>query len=114
MDRKPYKVKELADRWSCSQETVYARIRSGELSAFTIGGKLYRVLASEVERWESGGGSTQSASSGSGHSGTDKAGLKPSSAGGTSTERNTDADLASSTKQKVDNRLTVSLAASRH
>ena len=52
---RPYSVRDLAQRWACSRETVYSLIRSGELRAFRAGGKLLRITAAEVDRWENAG-----------------------------------------------------------
>ncbi len=65
MTDRPYTVSTLAERWGCSPDAVYALIRKGELKAFRVGGKLLRIQASEVERWESAGASIQSESTGS-------------------------------------------------
>ena len=59
---RPYSVDELAERWGCARESIYALIRKhvrgepGGLPAFTIGGKLYRIKREIVEQWESSGG----------------------------------------------------------
>lgn len=58
MTDRPYTVAGLAERWGCSREHVYQLIRIGQLQVFRLGGKLLRVSASEVARWESAGGST--------------------------------------------------------
>jgi len=51
MTMKPYSPETLADRWGCSSEKVRLMCRSGELSSFRLG-KLIRVPATEVERYE--------------------------------------------------------------
>ncbi|MBE0563982.1 MAG: helix-turn-helix domain-containing protein [Ochrobactrum anthropi] len=43
----------LAKRWECSEKHVRHLIKSGELKAFRLGGKLYRIKQSEVETFES-------------------------------------------------------------
>ncbi|UZD70901.1 helix-turn-helix domain-containing protein [Brucella sp. JSBI001] len=43
----------LAKRWECSEKHVRHLIKSGELKAFRLGGKLYRIKQSEVEAFES-------------------------------------------------------------
>lgn len=63
--QKPFTVMQLAERWSCSRDAVYSMIRTGKLKAFPLGGKLLRVTAEEVKRWESGGGNTKSDNTGS-------------------------------------------------
>lgn len=47
-----YSVASLADHWGCGSDTVYSLIRSGDLRAFKLGGKLLRIRADEVESYE--------------------------------------------------------------
>lgn len=47
-----FSVASLAEHWGCGSDTVYSLIRSGELRAFKLGGKLLRIRADEVERYE--------------------------------------------------------------
>lgn len=47
-----YSVATLAEHWGCGTDTVYALIHSGDLRAFKLGGKLLRIRADEVERFE--------------------------------------------------------------
>jgi excisionase family DNA binding protein len=42
----------LAEHWGCGTDTVYAMIRSGDLVAFKLGGRLLRIRAIEVEQYE--------------------------------------------------------------
>ena len=42
----------LAKRWECSEGHVRNMIASGTLPAFRLGGKLLRIKASDVERFE--------------------------------------------------------------
>jgi excisionase family DNA binding protein len=49
---KPFTTQALAERWECSPNTIRAMIHRGELKAFKVGGKLLRVSADEVEKWE--------------------------------------------------------------
>jgi excisionase family DNA binding protein len=49
---RPFSVKLLAERWSCSEAHIRNMIRRGELAAFKLGGKLLRISAEEVERTE--------------------------------------------------------------
>jgi excisionase family DNA binding protein len=51
MADKPYSPETLADRWGCSSEKVRLMYRSGELVGFRLG-KLIRIPAAEVERYE--------------------------------------------------------------
>ncbi|MCW2763351.1 MAG: hypothetical protein JWR85_3552 [Marmoricola sp.] len=47
-----YSVASLAEHWGCGSDTVYALIRSGDLVAFKLGGRLLRIRAHEVEQYE--------------------------------------------------------------
>lgn len=47
-----YSVASLAHHWECGPDTVYSLIRSGDLQAFRLGGKLLRIRGDEVERYE--------------------------------------------------------------
>ncbi len=47
-----FNVTGLADRWGCGTDTIYSLIHSGNLVAFKLGGKLLRIRAEEVERYE--------------------------------------------------------------
>jgi excisionase family DNA binding protein len=47
-----FNVAGLAERWGCGTDAVYALIKSGQLAAFKLGNKLYRIRAVEVERYE--------------------------------------------------------------
>jgi excisionase family DNA binding protein len=61
---RPYSPETLADRWSCSSETVRQMCRRGDLSYFRLG-KLIRIPANEVERVEClNGGSSSTEDSG--------------------------------------------------
>jgi excisionase family DNA binding protein len=42
----------LAKRWDCHKDTVLALIKKGDLPSFRLGGKLLRIRAEEVERFE--------------------------------------------------------------
>lgn len=46
----------LADRWMCNVKQIQRMLRRGELQAFKVGGKEYRVRLEEVERYERSGG----------------------------------------------------------
>lgn len=48
---KPFSPETLAERWGCSAEKVRGMYRSGELPGFRLG-KLIRIPANEVERYE--------------------------------------------------------------
>jgi excisionase family DNA binding protein len=48
---RPYSPETLADRWGCSAEKVRIMYRNGELPGFRLG-KLIRIPAAEVERYE--------------------------------------------------------------
>lgn len=47
-----YDVVTLAEKWGCGTDTVRSLIKSGDLPAFKVGGKLLRVRAEEVEQYE--------------------------------------------------------------
>lgn len=54
--------KMVADRWMCSEQQVRKLIASGQLPHFKAGGKLIRLLKTEVEayEWRTNGGSPAS------------------------------------------------------
>ena len=110
----PYTVDELAGRWSCTREAIYAAIRhpTNPLPAFKIGGKLWRIRADEVEKWESAGGSTKLDNTDLEPSEPRTDNMRPSSAGETKTDP-TGADLVSSLRQRAERKSTHSLAASK-
>ncbi len=113
---KAYTVKELAEHWQCSQESIYALIRRKEnpLPAFSIGGKLLRIKPEVVEQWQENGGSMRSAGIGSDASATSTDSTRPSSSGETTAARSTENDLVASTvRQRVESRLMRGSAASR-
>lgn len=76
---KPYTPKALAERWECSEDMVRRCIREGKLRAFKLGGKLWRIPAEEVGRFErcqntsSAGTGENTASSGGTRKGIDNA-----------------------------------------
>lgn len=45
----------LAERWECSPNYVTNMIKNGVLPGFTIGGKLWRIKAEDVEAFEATG-----------------------------------------------------------
>jgi excisionase family DNA binding protein len=47
-------LSELCARWKCTRKVLLARIHAGNLKAFRIGERAYRVPMSEVERIEQG------------------------------------------------------------
>jgi len=47
-----FDVATLAEHWACGTDTIYSLVRSGELAHFKLGGKLIRIRADEVERYE--------------------------------------------------------------
>lgn len=51
MSAPPYDPKRLAERWGCSSEKIRTMYRNGELAGFQLG-KLIRIPAAEVERYE--------------------------------------------------------------
>ena len=48
---KPYSPETLAERWGCSSEKIRLMYHAGEISGFRLG-KLIRIPANEVERYE--------------------------------------------------------------
>lgn len=48
---KPFSPESLAERWDCSAEKVRQMVHRGELNGFRLG-KLIRIPAIEVERYE--------------------------------------------------------------
>lgn len=54
MNEQPYSVKQLAERWSCSESYICKLIFEEKLKAFHLGGTLKRITHQEVEQWESG------------------------------------------------------------
>jgi excisionase family DNA binding protein len=51
MNDKPFSPETLAERWGCSAEKVRQMFHRGELEGFRLG-KLIRIPAIEVERYE--------------------------------------------------------------
>lgn len=51
MHARPFSPETLADRWGCSPEKVRRMYHAGELVGFRLG-KLIRIPAAEVERFE--------------------------------------------------------------
>lgn len=50
-DARPFSPETLAKRWACSAEKVRLMCHAGELASFRLG-KLIRIPAAEVERFE--------------------------------------------------------------
>lgn len=48
---KPYSPETLAERWDCSAEKIRLMYHAGDLAGFRLG-KLIRIPAHEVERYE--------------------------------------------------------------
>lgn len=48
---RPYSPETLAERWGCSSEKIRRMYHDGELAGFRLG-KLIRIPAAEVERFE--------------------------------------------------------------
>lgn len=49
---RPFTPERLAERWECSAEHIRKLLSSGRLHGFKLGGKLWRISAGEVERFE--------------------------------------------------------------
>lgn len=43
---------QLMQRWQCSRKVILAAVEREELAVFRVGNRAYRVLLSEVERYE--------------------------------------------------------------
>ncbi|MBS4049010.1 MAG: helix-turn-helix domain-containing protein [Alphaproteobacteria bacterium] len=52
MEGRPYSPESLAKRWDCSSRHVRTLLKTGGLRGFQLGGKLWRISAAEVERFE--------------------------------------------------------------
>lgn len=50
--RQVYSPASLAERWECSQRYIRKLIAIGELPAFPLGGKLWRIRGEDVEAFE--------------------------------------------------------------
>jgi excisionase family DNA binding protein len=50
----PYTPETLALRWHCSPQHIRRMLADGRLRGFKLGGKLWRIVASEVARIEEG------------------------------------------------------------
>lgn len=50
--RKPYSPETLAAYWGCSARHIRRMCRDGELPSFKLGGRLLRIRADDVERYE--------------------------------------------------------------
>lgn len=51
MSARPYSPETLAERWGCSAEKIRLMFHAGDLAGFRLG-KLIRIPAAEVERYE--------------------------------------------------------------
>ena len=96
---KPFTVKALAERWSCSGSYIYKLIAEGKLRAFHLGGVLKRVSSEEVERWENGTISQGSNPTASELTGSDGSSINSASSG-MQTGSGGVTDLASQLKKK--------------
>lgn len=54
------KPDQLAARWGCSERLIRKMIETGQLPAFRLGEKLYRISREAVEEYEKCGGSRDS------------------------------------------------------
>lgn len=52
MAPKAWSVAALAEQWECSTTFVYQHIACGNLRAWKLGGKLYRIPVDAVEEYE--------------------------------------------------------------
>jgi excisionase family DNA binding protein len=58
VSRRPFSPETLAERWGCSAEKVRQMFHRGEVAGFRLG-KLIRIPAHEVERFEAACSQTQ-------------------------------------------------------
>lgn len=58
MNRAPFTVTELAERWKCSDQHIYNLVKSGALRCIRLG-KLIRIPAQAVEKFECGSSNTE-------------------------------------------------------
>jgi len=58
MDKPPFSVALLSQRWDCSEQHIYNLIRADKMASFRIGA-LIRIAAAEVERIECGSNCTE-------------------------------------------------------
>jgi excisionase family DNA binding protein len=49
---RPYTPERLAERWECSPSLVRKMLETRALQGFKVGGKLWRIPAGEVDRFE--------------------------------------------------------------
>jgi excisionase family DNA binding protein len=49
---RPYTPESLAERWGCSPRHIRKMCKVGELPSFKLGGKLLRIRADVVEKFE--------------------------------------------------------------
>ena len=64
MAPKAWSVAALAEHWECSTTFVYQQIACGNLRAWKLGGKLYRIPLDAVEEYEARALVTVSATNG--------------------------------------------------
>ena len=99
MNERPFTVKQLAERWSCSYSYIYKLIAEEKLKAFHLGGTLKRITHQEVEQWESGQKNQPSSPTASDNTDSDGSSIN-SLPSGTKTASGAAIDLASQRKQK--------------
>lgn len=56
-----YTVDELAERWRCTRRSIVDKIKNGEMAAFKLGKRRYRITVAEVERIETSQASARAA-----------------------------------------------------
>lgn len=100
MSDRPYSVRQLAERWGCSDKHIYNLINRGELPTFRAGGTLLRIAAGVVAAWESGGSHT-----GLDHTGLDHSEIKSLPHGETPKDATEPDSAKRAAKQRRDNDL---------
>lgn len=51
-DQAVFTVAQLAKRWSCARRSVLQLIHNGQLQAFKVGERAFRITIAEIERVE--------------------------------------------------------------
>ena len=52
MGERPFSVVDLASRWGVSEHHIRNMLADGRLKGFRVGGRLWRISAGEVDRFE--------------------------------------------------------------
>lgn len=52
MTQDTFTIADLCQRWHCARQTIMSAVREGRLKAFKVNKRVWRVAASEVDRFE--------------------------------------------------------------